>query len=51
MWQKTQAMVWKKNSVNYNKWEYFLSDSEEEVEKEPILPKNDPNFKALEIDL
>jgi hypothetical protein len=34
--------------VNYKKWEYFTSDSEEDEHPEPILPKNDPNFIALE---
>jgi hypothetical protein len=51
MWQKTKAMLWKKNSNNYNKWDYFVSESEEEPDKEPIVPKNDPNFKALEMDM
>lgn len=27
MWQKTKASVWKKNSNNYSKWDYFVSDS------------------------
>lgn len=51
MWQKTKAMLWKKTSNNYDKWEYFVSDSEEEPQQEPIVPKNDPNFKALEADM
>lgn len=33
MWQKTKAMLWKKTSNNYDKWEYFVSDSEEEPEQ------------------
>lgn len=28
-WQKTKAMLWKKTSNNYDKWEYFVSESEE----------------------
>lgn len=28
MWQKTKAMLWRKTSNNYDKWEYFVSDSE-----------------------
>lgn len=52
MFQKTQAAFWKKSSNNYNqKWEYFVEESEEEVDKDPILPTNDPNFKALEMDI
>lgn len=50
-WRKTQAMFWKKTSTNYSKWDYFTSSSEEEEEAEPILPKNDPNFIALEKDV
>ena len=51
MWKKTQQSLWKKTSNNYSKWDYFVSDSEEEPEQEPIVPKNDPNFMALEADL
>jgi len=29
MFQKTQAALWKKNSIDYNqKWEYFVEDSD-----------------------
>lgn len=29
MFQKTQAALWKKSSINYNqKWEYFVEDSD-----------------------
>lgn len=29
MFQKTQAALWKKSSIDYNKkWEYFVEDSE-----------------------
>ena len=32
MFQKTQAAVWKKSSIDYNKkWGYFVEDSQEEV--------------------
>ena len=52
MWQKTKASLWKKTSTNYSKWEYFTSSEDEnEEERDPILPKNDPNFQALERDL
>jgi tetratricopeptide (TPR) repeat protein len=34
----------------YKKWDFYENDSDEE-QKEPILPKNDPNFIALEKDL
>ena len=44
-------MFYHKTSTNYQKWEYFVSDSESEEEKEPILPENDPQFKAMEADM
>ena len=52
-WKKTCAMFHKKTSTNYAKWDVFESDSEDEIpeeEKEPILPENDPQFKAMEQD-
>ena len=49
-WQKTEAMFWKKTTTNYSKWDYFTDESEEEPETEPIVPKDDPNFKAMEKD-
>ena len=51
LWRKTQAIYWKKSSTNYSKWDYFTSSDEEEEAADPILPKNDPNFAALEKDL
>lgn len=50
-WRKTQAIYWKKSSTNYSKWDYFTSSEEEDANQEPILPKNDPNFLAMEKDL
>jgi hypothetical protein len=46
-------MVWKKTSTNYSKWDYYTSSSEDEdaASKEPIVPKDDPNFKAMERDM
>ena len=46
-WQKTQAMFYKKTSTNYKTWDMYSEDSEE---KEPIVPKDDPTFKAMEQD-
>ena len=36
-------MFYKKTSTNYHKWDMFES-SEEEVETDPIVPKDDPQF-------
>lgn len=48
LWKKTKAMMWKKSSTNYTKWDVFTSSSEDESEKvDPILPKNDPNFIGI----
>jgi len=51
-WKKTQQLFYKKTSTNYAKWDVFESDTEDENEdeKEPILPDNDPAFKAMERD-
>jgi tetratricopeptide (TPR) repeat protein len=50
-WRKTQEMFYKKTSTNYNKWDMFESDEESEKEDdEPIVPKDDPQFKAMEAD-
>lgn len=51
-WKKTQEMFYRKTSTNYSKWEVFESDteSENEEDKEPIVPENDPAFKAMEQD-
>lgn len=42
-------MFYCKTSTNYNKWDMFESEESEE-EKDPIVPKNDPQFKAMEQD-
>lgn len=49
-WKKTQSMYYCKTSTNYNKWDMFESDSSSDEDKEPIVPKNDPQFKAMEQD-
>jgi tetratricopeptide (TPR) repeat protein len=51
-WRKTQEMFYRKTSTNYKKWDVFESDSvsENEDDKEPIVPENDPAFKAMEMD-
>ena len=51
-WKKTQAMFYCKTSTNYNKWDMFESESDPDAEddSEPIVPKDDPQFKAMEQD-
>lgn len=43
-------MFYCKTSTNYNKWEVFESDESTDDDKEPIVPKDDPQFKAMEKD-
>jgi tetratricopeptide (TPR) repeat protein len=50
-WKKTQALFYRKTSTNYKKWDYFESDEDSQEETEPILPRDDPNFKAMEADM
>ena len=48
-WKKTQALIYKKTSTSYQKWDTFESDSDEDKEdSDPILPRHDPNFLAME---
>lgn len=47
---KTEAIVKTRTFRNYEKWQMYESSSEEE-NTEPILPKHDPNFQALEKDM
>ena len=49
-WKKTEAMFYSKTSTNYKKWDMFESESDPDEEADPILPKNDPQFKAMEQD-
>lgn len=48
-WLKTESIYKSKSFKNYQKWDMYES-SDEEI-KEPILPRHDPNFIALEKDL
>jgi hypothetical protein len=41
----------KKGPTNFKKWDMFESSEESEKESEPILPDNDPQFKAMEADM
>lgn len=45
-------MLWKKTSTNYSKWDNFTDEeSEPEPKVDPIVPENDPAFKAMEMDI
>merc|ERR1719331_2690263 len=49
-WKKSQRLLSKSKNVDYNKWEYWEPNRDEE-ELDPIVPKDDPQFKAMEIDM
>jgi tetratricopeptide (TPR) repeat protein len=46
-------MTHKKTSTNYKKWDFFESgdDDSEDDNSDPILPRDDPNFRAMEADM
>jgi len=48
---KTEALVKTRTFRNYEKWQLYESSSDEDEKAEPILPKHDPNFQALEKDM
>ena len=50
-WKKTEAMLYRKTSINYKKWEVFEDEEEEEEELPFVPPVNDPNYAALEKDI
>merc|ERR1719398_661888 len=50
-WKKSQSMLGKSRYINYKAWEYWEPDTESEDEGDPIVPKDDPQFKAMEMDM
>lgn len=50
-WKKSQALIGKSKIINYHAWQYWEPDTDEEDEPEPIVPKNDPQFIAMEKDI
>ena len=54
LWRKTQKIYKNKNLTDYEKWRHFTDsfDSDEEyLKNNPVLPKDNPQFKAMEIDI
>lgn len=49
-WKKTQAMLYRKTSTNYKKWDFFVEDESDEEKLDFVPPADDPNFQALEQD-
>ncbi|KAF4702886.1 hypothetical protein FOZ63_030885 [Perkinsus olseni] len=50
-WLKSRQLVPKSKVINYQKWEYWEPETDTEEEGDPIVPNDDPNFKALEQDM
>jgi len=50
-WKKSQAMLKRSKNVNYKAWEYWEPDTESEEEGDPIVPRDNPEFLAMEADI
>merc|ERR1711972_523068 len=50
-WKKSQAMLKRSRNINYKAWEYWEPDTDTEDEGDPILPKENPEFRAMEADM
>merc|ERR1719235_2505932 len=50
-WKKSQALLKKSRHINYKAWEYWEPDTDSEEEGDPIVPKDDPQFMAMEADM
>jgi tetratricopeptide (TPR) repeat protein len=49
-WKKSQRLLNKSKNIDYKKWEFWEPESDDE-EAEPIVPKDDPQFMAMEADM
>lgn len=50
-WKKSQALLGRSRNINYKAWEFWEPDTDSEEEGEPIVPKDNPEFQAMEADL
>jgi tetratricopeptide (TPR) repeat protein len=50
-WLKTEKLLNTRHFKNYQKWDLYESSSDDDEKGEPIVPKDDPQFKAMEKDL
>merc|ERR1719450_1545729 len=50
-WKKSQKLLGRSRNINYKAWEFWEPDTDTEEEGEPIVPKNNPEFQAMEADL
>lgn len=50
-WKKSQALLKKSRYINYKAWEYWEPDTDSEEEGDPIVPRDNPEFLAMEADM
>lgn len=50
-WKKSQALLKRSKYINYKAWEYWEPDTDTEDEGEPIVPRDNPAFLAMEADM
>lgn len=47
-WKKSQALLGRSRNINYRAWEYWEPDTASEEEGDPIVPRDNPEFLAME---
>jgi len=50
-WKKSQALLKRSKYINYKAWEYWEPDTDTEDEGDPIVPRDNPEFVAMEADI
>merc|ERR1719265_1088004 len=50
-WKKSQAMLKRSRNTNYKAWEYWEPDTDSDEEGDPIVPRDNPEFLAMEADI
>jgi tetratricopeptide (TPR) repeat protein len=50
-WKKSQAMLKRSRNINYKAWEYWEPDTDSDEEGDPIVPRDNPEFLAMEADI
>jgi tetratricopeptide (TPR) repeat protein len=50
-WKKSQAILKRSRNINYKAWEYWEPDTDSENEGDPIVPRDNPEFLAMEADM
>jgi tetratricopeptide (TPR) repeat protein len=50
-WKKSQKLLGRSRNINYKAWEYWEPETDSEDEGDPIVPKDSPEFAAMEADI